>query len=63
MTVAETFEVVHGLVNNMTVVMKGTQGLLCLDNDLQLRYHSDRWKSVNRWHPKGSWYDFNVFLN
>ena len=37
MTVAEIFEVVHGLVNNVRVVMNGTQGLLSLANDVQLR--------------------------
>ena len=29
MTGAETLEVVHGLVNNMKVVMNGTQSFLC----------------------------------
>ena len=28
MTVAQTLEVVHGLVNNVKVVMNGTQSLL-----------------------------------
>ena len=37
MSVAEIFEVVHGLVNNVKVVMNGTQGLLSLANDVQLR--------------------------
>ena len=29
MTGAQTLEVVHGLVNNMKVVMNGTQSFLC----------------------------------
>ena len=42
MTVAEIFEVVHGLVNNVRVVMNGTQCLL-FGNDVQLRYYLGRW--------------------
>ena len=37
MTVAQTFEVVHGLVNNVKVVMDGTQSCW-LANDVQLIY-------------------------
>ena len=48
-TMAETLKVVHSLMNNVTIVMKGTQCLLsCL-------YHSTeellyRWQGVNGWH-------------
>ena len=46
---AETLRVVHSLMNNVTIVMEGTQYLLsCL-------YHSTeellgRWQAVNGWH-------------
>jgi hypothetical protein len=63
MVVAETFEMVHGLVDSVKVVMNGTQGLLGLANDVQLRYHFGRWKGVNRRHPEGSWYAFIAFVN
>ena len=61
-TVAEIFEVVYGLINNVKVAMNGTQGLLCLTDDLQLRYDLCRWKCVNRWRPESSRYAFNALV-
>ncbi len=43
MTVAQTFEVVYGLVNNVKVVMDGTQSLGWFANDVHLIYCLGRW--------------------
>ena len=43
MTVAQTLEVVHGLVNNVKVVMNGKQSLHQRIADDQLRCQPGRW--------------------
>ena len=43
MTVAQTLEVVHGLVNNVKVVMNGKHSLHQLTADDQLRCQPGRW--------------------
>ena len=54
MTVAQTLEVIHGLVNNVKIVMNGTQ----FPTNAQLNCYcfGNRRQSINGRHPKGSGY-------
>jgi hypothetical protein len=54
MTAAQTLDVVHGLVNNMQVVMDGTYRLLVLMS-LCTIYKSGRWEGIDRRHPREPW--------
>ena len=54
MTAAQTLGVVHGLVDNMKIVMEGAE---CLRNCLQiLSEHLFRWQGVDRWYSTGLGY-------
>jgi hypothetical protein len=48
-TVAQTLGVVHGLVNNMKVVMDGQQFSLDLSPKPLLSSHYIRWKNIYEW--------------
>jgi hypothetical protein len=47
MTVTQTLDVVHGLVNNMKVVMDGAQQVACLVSGVLLIAYCIRWKGVD----------------
>ena len=47
MTVTQTLDIVHGLVNNMKVVMDGAQQLAWLVASVLLIAHCIRWKGVD----------------
>ena len=54
-TVAQTLDVVYGLVNNMAVIMEGALGLLlflCVVLDISML----RWKGINAGHTRSSRY-------
>ena len=53
MTMAQTLEVVHSLMNNVKVVMNGTQSLLRL-KVIQPKSCLGRWRSVNGWYLEDS---------
>ena len=61
MTVAQTLEVVHGLVNNVKVVMNGKQSFLEHFPARKLSYICTRWQSINGWLPEGPRYAFTAF--
>ena len=57
MTVAQTLEVVHGLVNNVKIVMNGMQFPWQITNAQLICYcFGNRRQSINGRHPKGSGY-------
>ena len=60
MTMAQTLEVVHGLMNNVKVVMNGTQKTSQLVAVAQLSCLG-RWKGINGWYLEGSGYAYTTF--
>ena len=60
MTIAQTLEVVYGLMNNVKVVMNGTLAWPVTDVQLKCYCLGNRRKSVNRQHPEGSGHAFTA---
>jgi hypothetical protein len=56
MTVAQTLDVVHGLVNNMRIVMDGAHSLVGLLADTLLITYRIRWKGVDGQYTRSTWY-------
>ena len=56
MTVAQTLEVVHGLVNNVKIVMNGTHRWQVTNAQLNCCCLGNRRQSINRRHPESSGY-------
>ena len=61
MTVAQTLEVVYGLMNTMKVVMNGTPKSSQLLTAVQLRSCLGRWYNIDDWYMEGSRYVFAEF--
>jgi len=60
MTMAQTLEVVYGLMNNVKVVMNGTQKFAQLVTVDQLSCLG-RWKGIDGWYLEGLMYAFTAF--
>ena len=63
-TMAQTLEIVYGLVNNVEVVINGTQThVLSRLQTVELRSWLDRWKEISGRHLEGFGWAFTIFRN